>query len=193
MGYDSRLPFFIAPAAQARLGHTDGEMCLARGAARFDIPYCSSSYSSIAHDQLSRCLRDEQKGGVLFFQLYVPIIKRNAEKLIREARELGYKALVVTVDTAVVGRREEDDRYKAELDHATGLEIPRTTNPSDAVDAPVLRGAHSSTLEWDDLPWICRAWNGAGPVVLKGIQTVEDAVQAVDLGVDGLYLCVRCD
>lgn len=186
MGQASSLPFFIAPAAMARLGHEDGELCLARGAARYNIPYCSSGYSSVDHAELIDAMRAEQKGGVMLFQLYVPILKKNAIKLIANARRLGYKALVITVDTAVVGKREEDDRYKTELDLAAGIEIKRTTEIAGA--APILRGAHSSTLDWSDLSWIRETWGDAGPVVLKGVQTAEDALMAAQAGVDGIYL-----
>jgi len=56
-----------------------------------------------------------------------------------------------------------------------------------ATEAPILRGVTSSTLDWEDLPWIREAWGNAGPVVLKGIQTAEDAKKAADLGL-GIYL-----
>lgn len=188
MGHDSGMPFFIAPAALAKLGHQDGELCLARGAARYDIPYCSSTYSSVAHADIASCLDAESNGGALLFQLYVPIVKKDARRLIAEARRLKYKALVVTVDSAVIGKREDDDRHKAELDHAAGVETSRTTSTDSSDEAPVLRGAHSSTLEWDDLAWIREEWAGAGPIVLKGIQSVEDAVLAAKAGVRGIYL-----
>jgi L-lactate dehydrogenase (cytochrome) len=186
MGHDSALPFFIAPAAQARLGHQDGELCLARGAGRFNIGYCSSTYSSIAHNDLARCLREERNGGALLWQLYVPAMKEGAIQLIAEAKRLGFKALVITVDSAVIGRREEDDRYKAQLDHAAGIEISRTTNPWG--EAPILRSVHSVNLNWDDLTWLRKEWANTGPVVLKGIQTAEDALLAYQAGVDGIYL-----
>lgn len=192
MGHDSSLPIFVAPAALAKLGHEDGELCLTRGAARYNIPHCPSTYSSVAHADLATCLTSEQEkggAGALLFQLYVPIKKKEgALKLIAEARRLGFKALVVTVDSAVIGKREEDERYKAELDHAAGVEIERTDNTDASDDAPVLRGAHSSTLDWDDLKWIRGAWGNAGPLVLKGIQSVEDAVRAAEFGVQGVYL-----
>lgn len=60
LGFDSSLPFFIAPAAMARLGHPDGELCLVRGAAQHHIPYCSSNSSSVAHEELMNCLQHEQ-------------------------------------------------------------------------------------------------------------------------------------
>lgn len=178
MGHKSSLPFFIAPAAQAKLGHEDGELCLARGAARYNIPYCTSTYSSVAHEDIAECLEAEKNGGALFFQLYVPIVKENARKLIAEARRLKFKALVVTVDSAVIGKREDDDRYKAELDLAAGVETPRTTTAdfTDEKQAPVLRGAHSSMLDWEDLSWIQQEWNAAS-CVERGVGSIANGKQ----------------
>lgn len=186
MGHESDLPFFIAPAAQARLGHEDGELCLARGAARHNIPYCSSTYTSVAHKDLAQCLKDGGEGGALLYQLYVPINKPNAKYLVADAVKLGFKALVITVDSAVIGKREEDDRYKAVLDREAGVVISRSLSTEG--DAPIVRGSHSSTLDWDDLSWIRQAWANTGPVILKGIQTAEDAAMAAEAGVDGIYL-----
>ncbi|KXT17406.1 hypothetical protein AC579_5740 [Pseudocercospora musae] len=194
MGCHSSLPVFVAPAALAKLGHPDGELCLVRGAVRSDIPYCPSTYSSVAHAELTECLQEERRSnegrGALFFQLYAPINKREGTlKLIADAKALDYQALVVTVDSAVIGKREADDKYKAMLDYESGLSDPQslhmfhTLNPN----PPVPRGAHSSTLEWDDLKWIREAW-GARPIILKGLATVEDVEEAARRGVEGVYL-----
>lgn len=195
MGQRLSLPFFVAPAARARLAHEDGELCIARGAARKDIGYCTSNVASVSHEDLAHCLVNdpERKGnaGCLFFQLYVPVNKTKAREIISMARRLGFKALVVTVDSAVIGKREEDERYQAELSYQAGnAEVPRTADDRPTVenDLPILRGAHSSTLEWDDLLWIRECWGDSGPLVLKGIQTAEDAKLACDAGIDGIYL-----
>ena len=202
MRQELSLPFFVAPAARARLAHPDGELCIARGAARRNIGYCTSNVASVSHEDLVECLntdpeRKDPNGGALFFQLYVPRDKPRAQDIIAKARRLGYKALVVTVDSAVVGKREEDERYQAELSYeAGGEEVPRTADdrptkddrPTIDADLPILRGAHSSTLDWDDLAWIRECWGNAGPIVLKGIQTAEDARLASEAGLDGIYL-----
>jgi L-lactate dehydrogenase (cytochrome) len=187
-----RLPFF----------------CLARGAASWGIPYCPSTYSTVPHDELMDCLKATKskvkfrnfaahEGGQLWFQLYVAHEKERTIELVTMARNLGYKALVITVDTPVVGKREEDERYRAEVATASGdnTVLNEWYKPADEDDpnAPPLRGHHSSTLNWDDLPWIREAWtkgrNDAGPVILKGIQTAEDAALAVyTYNVDGIYL-----
>ncbi|KAM3417958.1 hypothetical protein BST61_g6170 [Cercospora zeina] len=189
MGHDSALPVFIAPAALAKLAHEDGELCLGRGAVKWDIPYCCSTYSSVPHAELAKSMETETSTrGALLFQLYVPIDKFGAKKLIQEARRLHCRALVVTIDSAVIGKREEDDRLKAQLDHEAGIVFVRAATTAAPPDAPVLRGAHTSTLEWSDLAWIREAWGNAGPLVLKGVQTVEDAMLAAEAGVDAIYL-----
>ncbi|KAL2854507.1 FMN-dependent dehydrogenase-domain-containing protein [Aspergillus pseudoustus] len=207
MGHASSLPIFISPTAMARLGHPDGELCLARAAARHNIVYAISSYSSVSHADVAACHVQGKEllnsnnpplrfgTGSLAFQLYLPLKKEQGGRaLIAKAKSLGYRALIITVDTPVIGRREADDRVRAEreanlADSATTSWSAQTpTEPGTA--NPVLRGAHSSTLHWDDLTWIKDAWGeGSGPIILKGIQTAEDALRASMIaGVQAIYL-----
>ncbi|OQU94836.1 hypothetical protein CLAIMM_01128 isoform 1 [Cladophialophora immunda] len=190
LGFHSSLPFFIAPCALARLGHPDGELCLVRGAARANVPYCPSNSSSVSHDVLAGCLASEASGGCLFFQLYVKRSRRETLDNIRRARDLGYKALVITVDTNVVGIREDDDRFKIKeaLNNGQLYLSPWRTALANPDPEAVLRAPHSATLNWEDLSWIKDAWQNAGPICLKGILTAEDAKIACDLGVDAIYL-----
>lgn len=188
MGHKADHPFFIAPAALAKLGHPEGEICLARGAADKNIVYCASTYSSVAHDQLTPAFK-EKGGGALSFQLYVPRQKEDAKTLIQQAKKLGCTALVVTVDTPVVGKREEDERYKAEIEYVENGQVARTSDPEPGGEKPVLRGHHNYTIDWNDITWMQREWGHAtGPFILKGIQTAEDALKAAQRGVDGIYL-----
>jgi L-lactate dehydrogenase (cytochrome) len=192
MGQKSFLPFFIAPAARAKLAHEDGELCLARGAARAGIPYCTSTVSTVSHEALAKCLEAErvhQEEGCLFFQLYVANDRKTTVERIETARKHGYKALVITVDSAIVGKREEDERYQAELEYVNGHEVDTTVYVKVAEgEPPVLRAHHTPTLSWDDLKWIRELWGNSGPVALKGIQTVEDALLAAEAGIDAIYL-----
>jgi L-lactate dehydrogenase (cytochrome) len=192
LGKESSLPFFIAPMGMAKLAYTEGESTLVHGAVAKNFPYCVSGYSSIRHDELMACQKEAGKGGFLFYQLYVAKAGEEATRqLIRNARNLGYEALFITVDAPVIGKREEDERYKAELDYAAGdaEEVQRTSQPTPNEGPPVLRGTHSYTLSWDDLAYIQEEWGASsGPVVIKGIQSAEDAKMAADLGFDGIYL-----
>ena len=187
LGRRSELPFFIAPAALAKLGHPDGELCIIRGAAKKRIPYCVSTASSVSVEEMAECGR--VSGTDLFFQLYVAKQKGKAQALIRRVKALGYKGLVLTVDTPVVGKREEDERYAAELEIREDVSDVERTSPVDIDgEAPILRGINSSTLNWDDLKWIREEWANSGPFVLKGIQCAEDAKLAAEAGIRYIYL-----
>ncbi|TVY52471.1 Cytochrome b2, mitochondrial [Lachnellula cervina] len=191
LGHQCNLPIFIAPAALARLGHPDGELCLIRGASKYNIPYAVSTASSVSAEDLSQYMNSEAVGGCLYFQLYVKIKESETRGLIRRARSLNFKALIVTVDTPVVGKREQDDRYKAEVAIAAGETVmsgPPLINTSVGDEAPVHRGPYSSTLNWEHLKWIREEWGSAGPICLKGIGTAEDAKMACDMGIDCIYL-----
>lgn len=189
LGHDASLPFFIAPAAMAKLGHPDGELCLSNAAAEKNLVYCASTYSSVAHDELAVPFNCREGKGSLSFQLYVPKKKQDATSLIVMAKKLNCKSLVITVDTPVVGKREADDRYKAELEFQDGREIPRGTSVAEGEEAPVLRGHHSSTVDWEDIRWMRREWGSEqGPVILKGISSAEDAYLASLTGVEAIYL-----
>lgn len=185
MGHPSAFPIFAAPAARAKLGNPDGELCIVRGTARANIPYCTSNVTSTAHADMASCFKAENEAGskgALFWQLYVPVDKPKTRKLVAEAKQLGFKALVITVDSPVIGKREADDLLKASVDDNLDV-LPDLDN-----DTFIPRGVHNSTLDWNDLSWIQEEWAGTGPVVLKGIQTAEDALLAMEAGVDGIYL-----
>lgn len=188
MGQLCHLPFFISPMAMMKLAHEDGELSLARAAGIKRIPYAVSTYSSCSLEEISQCVRDEKLNTALVFQLYVPKKRQDCVNLVSRARKLGFKSLLITVDTPVVGKREEDDLYKARIDYDAGVIIAPPAEVTEDGERPILRGYHSSTLNWDDLGWIREAWGNAGPVYLKGIQCAEDALLAHRAGVDGIYL-----
>ncbi|ETS84318.1 hypothetical protein PFICI_02343 [Pestalotiopsis fici W106-1] len=189
MGSPSSLPIFIAPAAAAKLGHPEGELCLARGAARMAIPQCVCTYSSFTNEEIVQCFENEplRRGGALFFQLYVPKIKKEAEHLIKRAKSLNFQALVITVDSPVIGKREDDDRLRTSTEHRNEIESQPPGKYLPGEEAPTLRGVHCSTLEWSDIPWIRTLW-GSKPIILKGIQSAEDAYEATKHDLDGIYL-----
>lgn len=188
LGHASSLPIFIAPAALGRLGHPDGELCLTRGAGRHNIPYAVSTASSVSVEELCEDMKREGAQGCMFYQLYVKKRQSETRAAIQKARSLGFKGLMITVDTPVVGKREEDERYKAELAFEAGVIMENPVTAVSPGEVTVLRGPFSSTLNWDDLRWMREEWGDAGPICLKGIATAEDARLACELGVKSIYL-----
>ena len=111
LGCPSSAPFFVAPAAMARLAHRDGEKAIARGCASEGIVQCISSNSSMS---LQSIVEAGAKGQPFFFQLYVNADRDKSTQLLHRVRELGVKAIFVTVDAPVAGKREADERLAAD-------------------------------------------------------------------------------
>lgn len=190
MGWKSSLPFFIAPTALVKLADPEGELCLLKGAAKMRIPYCVSTLASIGHEPLCNAWqKDMSSSTCLFFQLYVAKEEEKARGTIRMAKRLGYRALVITVDTPVVGKREDDEREKLQKDFETGVASDADLEEQNfAGNKPVLRGVNSCTLNWQDLKWIKDEWGNQGPIVIKGIGAAEDAKLAHSMGIRHIYL-----
>ncbi|RFU34758.1 hypothetical protein B7463_g1533, partial [Scytalidium lignicola] len=197
LGCKTACPFFIAPTGLMGIINPEAESPLVQGAVRSGIHYCISGVSTKPHKDMMALFKAEKQRLVdplsdptLFFQLYVNSKKEKTVQLIKNAKELGFRALMITVDTPVVGKREDASRHRAQEELEGGFEEYDAT-PAGSEDQPVRPGsdpggALSKTLGWEDLKWMKELFGG--PIVLKGIQCAEDAKMAVDMGVDGIYL-----
>ena len=183
-GVRSELPLAVAPMAYQRLVHPDGERGAAEAAAEAGVPYVVSTLSSEPLDVVAGA------GGVTWFQLYWLRDRRTVVDLLRRAEDVGCRAVVVTVDVPVMGRRLRDLR--------NGFALPpevRPVNVGDDVgervpgDSAVARhtlATFDPSLSWRDLEWIRERTRL--PLVVKGILDPRDAVRAVEGGVDGLVV-----
>jgi L-lactate dehydrogenase (cytochrome) len=206
-----RLPFplVIAPTGFTRMAHSDGELAVARSAARAGIPYTLSTMATRSIEEVA-AVNDGSK----WFQVYVWRDRDVVKDMIQRAGEAGYEALMLTVDTPVLGRRERDVRRGFTLPPKLGpgtildgilhpgwtLELLRSEpirfanfRGHDAGDggtavslAAYTNAQFDRTLDWETVAWLRAIWDG--PIVLKGIQTVEDAELAVDAGVQAIVL-----
>jgi L-lactate dehydrogenase (cytochrome) len=199
-------PIVLAPVGAPRLFHHEGELAVARAAGRAGLPYAISTVSTFSIEQVAA-----EASGPLWFQLYLWSDRDAARELISRARAAGYTTLLVTVDTAVRSKRERELRAGVTLPSPTlsarsvlegaihpswwwkfltsdvitfpNLVTPRAAGTLGGTDE---LGSGLGTLCWDDLGWIREAW--PGPVVLKGIFSVDDARRAVDVGMDGVVV-----
>ncbi|BGO90255.1 RHTO0S03e04896g1_1 [Rhodotorula toruloides] len=193
LGMPQPLPFFIAPAGLARLGHPDGELNITRGAAEHGVVQIVSSGASASIDEIFGAKQREQ---ILFWQLYLPGDREAGAKKIKHAVELGAKAIFVTADVPVLGKRERDLKLKARsqsYEHpiaaqwkaagASDWEAVKQPGVSDIPDT-----AHiDANLCWEDIPWIRKQAPGI-PIVVKGVGCVEDVEEAKRYGADGVVL-----
>lgn len=197
LGHRIAAPIFIAPTSLGRLFHPEGERELGRGAQSLGIPQCVSTSCSFPLPEVMDAVEEKtnkEKGGVdgtnvpVFFQLYVDKDRRKSEALLRLARERGVKAIFVTVDAPVIGKREADERLKA--DESTQLPMSGVKAQNDAKGGSLGRiMGHfiDASLTWDDVSWLRTAAPGL-PIVLKGVQTAMDAIKAMEVGVEAIYI-----
>ncbi len=208
-GSPVHLPLVLAPTGFTRLVHPEGERAVARAAANAGVPFTLSTLSTCSIEEV-RAVSE----GRLWFQVYAWRDRGLVKEMVDRAAAARYEALVLTVDTAVLGRRERDVRRGFALPPALG---PRTfldgaLHPQwtwrflrndpirfanvlgrDVGDAatPVTMSEYISTqfdpaLAWADVEWLQAIWDG--PIVLKGVQTEADASIAADLGVTAVAL-----
>ncbi|ODN87112.1 L-lactate dehydrogenase (cytochrome) [Cryptococcus wingfieldii CBS 7118] len=185
LGQETSLPIFISPAGMAKLAHPSGECLLASAAGKSNIiQMISTNASAPLSDIISSATSPDQP---FFMQLYVDRNRAKAEALLEKIDGLGLKAIFVTVDAAAPGKREADDRSRAEVEVASGIsggKIGQDTKGGGIGRS--VGGFIDPKLSWKDLEWL-RSHTKV-PIGLKGVQTVEDAIKAAEMGVNAIYL-----
>jgi len=211
LGHPLAYPLVLAPTGFTRIADPQGELAVARAAARAGLPYTLSTMSTRSIEEVAGVCT-----GRKWFQVYVWRDRGLVKDMVDRAAEHGYEALVLTVDTTVLGRRERDVRHGFTLPPKLGLGtlIDGARHPgwtwafvrSDPIVFANVAGRGSAVddgstaislaaqvnaqfdpgLAWADVEWLRSIWNG--PIVLKGIQTVDDARLAADAGVEAIAL-----
>jgi L-lactate dehydrogenase (cytochrome) len=209
LGQRLAYPLVLAPTGFTRMADPEGELAVARAADRAGLPYILSTLSTRSIEDV-RAVSD----GRLWFQVYLWRDRELVKEMIDRAASAGYEALVLTVDTAVLGRRERDERRGFTLPPTIDLRtvIEGALHPgwtwrflkSEPIRFANVRGAavgdgaspvslaeyintqFDSTLSWADVDWLRTVWDG--PIVLKGVQTIEDAVLAAKAGLNAIVL-----
>jgi L-lactate dehydrogenase (cytochrome) len=208
-GDEVAMPVGLAPTGLNRVIHPDGELAVARAAARAGLVYAVPSMGSVTLEELAAAV---PPGTVQWFQLYVWRDRGLTRELVQRARSAGYRALVVTLDTPLSGARERDI--------ANGMSVPpkltrsaainaarhpdwwvrflrsgpvsfenvrgRTPNTSNTTTMGYVAEQFDPTATWDDLAPVLDAWDG--PVIAKGILSVADAERAVEAGATGVMV-----
>jgi L-lactate dehydrogenase (cytochrome) len=203
------VPLVLAPIGFTRVASPGGELDAARAAARARLPFTLSTMATRSIEEVAAV-----SSGRKWFQVYVWRDRGLVKEMLARAAASGYEAIVITVDTAVLGRRERDVRH--------GFALPPRLGPGTLLDGAVhpgwtwnfvrsepiafanVRGSGAPSgdaavnlaeyinaqfdpaLSWRDLDWFRAEWDR--PIVLKGIQSVEDARLAADAGVEAIAL-----
>ncbi|KAI1359070.1 FMN-dependent dehydrogenase-domain-containing protein [Xylaria arbuscula] len=203
LGSRSAFPFYVSAMGQLGRGHPVAEIGVVRALVRRGVHGVISTESTVKMEEIATAFLEEKEKmkkddkaeerrpeAQLHFQLYVPADRAIAIQRIRRARATGvFRSLFVTVDTAVLGKRSADRKLQAAEALAASPELAAHAERAGfGLLAHASSAQFNPSLNWEDLAWIKKEWGGGGPVVLKGVQTAEDAARAADMGVDGVLL-----
>jgi L-lactate dehydrogenase (cytochrome) len=203
------MPVMLSPTGFGRIAHSDGELAVARAASDAGLHYSLSTLGTRSIEEIGNIKKLNK-----WFQVYAWRDRGLIAEMINRAKESHYLGLQLTVDTPVFGRRERDIRRGFTLPPKIG---PRTIldgifHPEWTIDflrhdpitfavvaehqglngetavtlADFINNQFDPSLSWDDVAWIREQWDG--PILLKGIQSPEDAQLAIQSGVDGIMV-----
>ncbi|GIY55386.1 hydroxyacid oxidase 1 [Caerostris darwini] len=189
LGKKVSMPVGIAPTAYQRLAHPEGEVATARAANDIGVVYTLSSVSNTSIKDLAN---SRPNSSPLWMQLYLFKERRGALKIIKRAEEYGFKALVMTVDSPVIGLQLK--LWKHGLELPPHLTVPNLDDALAEIQAGFIdTKSHSDNtfyledaLSWEDVAWVKRV--SKIHVILKGILTVEDALLAVKHGASAVWI-----
>ncbi|HYU05161.1 MAG TPA: alpha-hydroxy-acid oxidizing protein, partial [Jatrophihabitantaceae bacterium] len=195
LGTSMPAPVLLGPVGVQSIIHPEGELATALAAAEVGLPMVMSTASSYSIEDVAESNSD----GARWFQLYWPNDPDVCASFLRRAKAAGFTTLVVTLDTWLLGWRPRDlDQSYLPFIRGTGLAVYFSDPvfragldkaPEDDLMAALLRWLPMFTgtdKSWDDLPFLREHWSG--PIVLKGIQHVDDARRAADAGMDGIIV-----
>jgi L-lactate dehydrogenase (cytochrome) len=210
-GQSLSFPVLTAPCGGMRLIHPEADIGVARAAASAGTIHVVSSASGFSLEQIADSSPDRH-----WFQLYRYLGRPGMENLVHRAKAAGYKAIVVTVDTQVIGKRERDWRngfsFSMRVNAANAVKLSRQLAPRPfwtarylldgrpfqlantadmtsggaPIALPEMGRTESNSPTWEDIAWVRQ--NFDGPVLVKGVLTADDSRKALDLGCDGVLV-----
>ncbi|RYP91229.1 hypothetical protein DL770_002621 [Monosporascus sp. CRB-9-2] len=181
LGTKVDVPFYVTATALGKLGHPEGEVVLTRAAKKHNVIQMIPTLASCSFDEIMDAAEGDQ---VQWLQLYVNQDRAITERIVKHAEKRGCKGLFITVDAPQLGRREKDMRSKF-TDQGTNVQAGQETDNSQGA-ARAISSFIDPALSWKDIPWFQSITKM--PIVLKGVQRVEDVVKAIDAGVQGVVL-----
>ncbi|CAN0911480.1 Glycolate oxidase 3 [Linum grandiflorum] len=187
LGFNISMPIMIAPTAMQKMAHPDGEYATARAASAAGTIMTLSSWATSSVEEVA-----STGPGIRFFQLYVCKDRNVVTQLVKRAERAGFKAIVLTVDTPRLGRREADIKNRfalpsnLTLKNFEGLDLGKIPKTTDSGLASYAAGQIDRTLNWKDVKWLQSITSL--PILVKGVLTAEDTRLAVENGAAGIIV-----
>ncbi|RNB84803.1 alpha-hydroxy-acid oxidizing protein [Brevibacillus nitrificans] len=191
-GQQLKTPVLLAPVGMQAIANEEGELATARAAAAAGVPMVVSTVSAHTLEQIAETMGDAPR----WFQLYWSNDREVCASMVKRAEAAGYSAIVLTVDTIMLGWKRRDFRNGySPLREGRGLanyvsdpvfcSRLSEVNSENAVEE-VLRNIYHPTLNWDDIDYLRQ--HTKLPILVKGILHPDDAKLAVERGVDGIIV-----
>jgi L-lactate dehydrogenase (cytochrome) len=183
LGTPVSIPFYVTATALGKLGNPEGEVVLTRGAHKHQVVQMIPTLASCSFDEICDAAADSQPQ---WLQLYVNKNRDITKKIVQHAEKRGIKGLFITVDAPQLGRREKDMRSKfsdvgSNVQNTSGEDVDRSQGAARAISSFI-----DPALSWKDIPWFLSITKM--PIILKGVQRVEDVLRAIEYGVHGVVL-----
>jgi 4-hydroxymandelate oxidase len=177
LGTPVATPILVAPTAYHRLAHPDGELATAAGAADAGSLYVVSTLATTTLEEVAAA-----STGPKWFQLYVHRDRGLTRSLVERAEAAGYGAIVLTVDTPILGRRLADERNRFTLppDLTMANLASGVVGITGSGLAAYFKDRHDASLGWRDVEWL-RGITRL-PLAVKGVLRADDAARAVEAG-----------
>jgi isopentenyl diphosphate isomerase/L-lactate dehydrogenase-like FMN-dependent dehydrogenase len=183
LGTPISMPVIVAPVALQKMAHADGEAGMARAAAGAGTIMTLSTIATATPTEVAHAAPDAPR----WFQVYCFKDREITRALVDEAVDSGFRALAVTVDAPVAGRRERDLRTGFAVPE--GIDMPAVTAACGHTEGITPAGFFSlvdASLTWAAFEHV--ASHSSIPVLVKGVQTAEDAILAVEHGAAGVIV-----
>jgi L-lactate dehydrogenase (cytochrome) len=183
LGTKVDIPFYVTATALGKLGNPEGEVILTRAARKHNVVQMIPTLASCSFDEIMDAAESDQ---VQWMQLYVNKDREITKRIVQHAEKRGCKGLFLTVDAPQLGRREKDMRSKftdagSNIQSTSGHVTDNSQGAARAISSFI-----DPSLNWNDIPWFQSITKM--PIILKGVQRVEDVIRAVEAGVQGVVL-----
>ncbi|CAK8578340.1 unnamed protein product [Lathyrus sativus] len=182
LGFKISMPIMIAPTSMHKMAHPEGEYATARAASAAGTIMTLSTAASSSVEEVA-----STGPGIRFLQLYVFKDRNIVTQLVRRAENAGFKAILLTVDTAVGGHREANIKNRftfpphLRFKHFEAMVSERTKDP-----VSIVNGLYDRSLNWKDVKWLQTITSL--PIILKGVLTAEDTRLAIQAGAAGVIV-----
>ena len=192
-GHTYATPLLVAPVGMQKIAHEDGDIATAKAAASLGIPFIQSTVSGYSIEEVAEATGDSPK----WFQLYWAGQNDDISySMVKRAEAAGYEAIVLTVDTVMLGWREEDvnNKYsplmqgfgKANYENDPVFMASLPNNDDDSIIQGIVDNIYHPRLSWKQVAELKN--RTSLPLLLKGILHPEDARLAIENGIDGIIV-----